>query len=91
MRLAKDETNIAMRPFGERRPMMLEITLEERGLFRVHRMVSLSEIRRSGVEVLKTDPDDVREMGELRPMHGRWSLHDMCSIHMNCRMLVEED
>lgn len=83
-------TNIAVRPFGERRPMMLERILEERVLFRVHRIVSLSEIRRSGVEVLKTDPDDVRVGCRYCARckdHGAYMVS--AAPHLNCRVLVE--
>jgi hypothetical protein len=52
-------TNIAVRPFGQRRTMMLEETLEKRGVCSVPRMTRLFEIRGSGVEAVETHSDDM--------------------------------
>jgi hypothetical protein len=52
-------TNIAVRPFGQRRTMMLEKTLEKRGVCSAPRMESLFEIRGFGVEADETYSDDV--------------------------------
>jgi hypothetical protein len=71
-------TNIAVRPFGQRRTMMLEETLKERGVCSVPRMKSVSEIRGSGVDADETYSDDM-----LRGVQGNGT----ASMHSSSRLV----